>query len=42
MFVPGWLIFLIHPYKVVLLPLPVGPVTRTIPWGAVIAATNLS
>ena len=41
-FVPGLLIFLMHPYKVVDLPLPVGPVTKTIPCGAEIAETKLS
>ena len=36
----GLLIFLIQAYNVVLLPLPVGPVTKTIPCGDSIAEIN--
>ena len=42
MFVSGVLIFAIEEYSVLVLPLPVGPVTSTMPQGRAIADSNLA
>ena len=39
-FIPGLLMCFKTLYKVVVLPLPVGPVTNTIPWGELTALIN--